>query len=195
MKYHSKKPLSRKESGAMLYTGLIFLLALSMIVLSALRSGTMEERMAANARNKQVALQAAEAVLRDAEKTQFTDVDFISKFDSLPIVAGTGIYGPPAVGTERWKTVDWTSSTDTLTFTPPTTTLGEDPPMVIALGGVASEPRYIVEIITPPTRPNSTVPCSRGVANVTARGVGQDASITFVQATYRYQSNRPNDGC
>lgn len=194
MKYHFKKPLSRKESGAVLYTGLIFLLVLSMIVLSALRSGTMEERMAANARNKQVALQAAEAVLRDAEKTQFTDVGFSSKFDSIPIVAGTGIYGPPAVGTERWKTVDWTSSTDTLTFTLPTTTPG-DTPTVIALGGVASEPRYIVEIITRPVRHNSTVPCDMGIANVTARGVGQDSSVVFVQASYRYQSNRPADGC
>jgi type IV pilus assembly protein PilX len=195
MKYHFQKPLSRKESGAVLYTGLIFLLVLSMIVLSMLRSGTMEERMAANARNKQIALQAAEAVLRDAEKTLFTDVDFISKFDSIPIVENTGIYGPPAVGTPLWKTVDWTSTTKTLTFTPLGTTPGGGTPSVIALGGVASAPRYFVEIINPPTRPNSTVPCSTGVATVTARGVGPDASTTIVQATYRYLSNRPNDGC
>jgi type IV pilus assembly protein PilX len=194
MKYHFQKPLSRKQSGAVLYTGLIFLLVLSMIVLSMLRSGTMEERMAANARNKQVALQAAEAVLRDAEKALFTD-DFFSKFDSKQIVADTGIYGPPAVGTPLWKTVDWTSTTKTLTFALPGMTPGGDTPSVIALGGVASAPRYIVEIIKVPEDPGSPEPCRPGLANVTARGVGPDGSTTIVQATYGYLSNRPNDGC
>lgn len=195
MKQPFQKKPSRKESGAVLYIGLVFLLVLSMVVLSALRSGSLQERMAANARNKQVALQAAEAVLRDAEKTLFTDVGFASKFDSIISVPDKGIYNAPAPGTERWKTVDWTSSTKTLTFALPGTTPGGDTPTVISLGGVASEPRYIVEIITRPVRHNSTVPCDMGIANVTARGVGQDSSVVFVQATYRYQSNRPADGC
>lgn len=185
MKQPFQKNPSRKESGAVLYIGLVFLLVLSMVVLSALRSGTLQERMAANARNKQVALQAAEAVLRDAEKTLFTDVGFASKFDSITIVPNKGIYNAPALGTERWKTVIWDSSTATASFESST----------LLLEGVASAPRYIVEIITQPTRPNSTVPCDMGIANVTARGVGQDSSVVFVQATYRYQSNSAADGC
>ena len=64
---------SPKQSGVVLITGLIFMVILTMIVLAVLRSGSLEERMAANARNRQLAMQAAEAVLRDAEETLFTD--------------------------------------------------------------------------------------------------------------------------
>lgn len=65
------KYVLHKESGAVLITGLIFMVVLTIIVISALRSATLEERMAANARNRQLALQAAEAVLRDAETALF----------------------------------------------------------------------------------------------------------------------------
>jgi Tfp pilus assembly protein PilX len=85
MANHFSKHNSHKESGAVLYTGLIFLLVLSLIVLSMLRSGTLEERMAANARNRQVALQAAEAVLRDAETRLFSTSAYLSNFDSLTL--------------------------------------------------------------------------------------------------------------
>jgi type IV pilus assembly protein PilX len=186
MTNHFLKHNLRKESGVVLYTGLIFLLVLSLIVLSMLRGGTLEERMAANARNRQVAIQAAEAVLRDAEEQLFSTAAYLSKFDSLTMA--NGFYRAPAsTATPRWKdsTFDWDSSTATRTFA------SAD----LKLDGVASAPKYIVEIITPPTRPNSTVPCSKGVANITARGVGNDSSIVFLQTVYRYQSNRASDGC
>lgn len=181
MSNHKFKHLTRKQNGVVLLTSLIFLLVLSMIVLAALRTGTLEERMAANARNRQVALQAAEAVLRSAEVALFTGVGSKSTFSSYNLAAG--YYSPPAAGVDAtWKTVDWSSATATLTAG-------------AALEGVSSAPRYIVEIITPPSRPNSTVPCSKGLASVTARGMGRDSSLVFVQALYRYQSDRPSDGC
>lgn len=183
--YYLKHNL-RKESGAVLYTGLIFLLILSLIVLSMLRSSTLEERMAANARNRQVAIQAAEAVLRDAEEQLFSTSAYISKFDSL--ILANGFYSAPAsTATPRWKDseFDWGSSTATRTFASTS----------LSLNGVSSAPKYIVEIISPPTRANSTVPCSKGIANITARGVGNDSSTVFLQTTYRYQSNRASDGC
>jgi type IV pilus assembly protein PilX len=186
MANHYPKYILRKESGAVLLTGLIFLLVLSLIVLSMLRSGTLEERMAANARNRQVAIQAAEAVLRDAEVQLFSTSAFISNFDSLTLA--NGFYSAPAsTATPRWKDsgFDWSSSTATRTFASTAS----------AIDGVSSEPKYIVEIISPPTRPNSTVPCSKGIAHVTARGVGNDSSTVFLQAIYRYQSNRVSDGC
>jgi type IV pilus assembly protein PilX len=186
MNNHYLKHNLHKESGAVLYTGLIFLLVLSLIVLSMLRSGTLEERMAANARNRQVAIQAAEAVLRDAEEQLFSTSGYLSKFDSLTLA--NGFYSAPATtATPRWKdsAFDWSSTTATLTFASAS----------LSLHGVSSAPKYIVEIISPPTRPNSTVPCSKGVANITARGVGNDSSTVFLQTVYRYQSNRASDGC
>lgn len=173
-----------KEAGAVLITGLIFLVVLTMVVLSVLRSGTLEERMAANSRNRQVAIQAAEAVLRDAEQQLFTGADFKSNFDSASLVAG--YYGAPVAGDlPRWQTIEWDSTALPSPF------VASD----LNLAGVDVAPRYIVEIISPPSRQNSSAPCSQGLANVTARGrgvgKGKDSSTVFVQTTYRYQS----DGC
>jgi type IV pilus assembly protein PilX len=194
MSNHFLKLRARKESGAVLYTGLIFLLVLSMIVLSVLRSGTLEERMAANDRNRQVAIQAAEAVIRDAEAKLFSGIAYTSNFDSISLASG--FYGALKTGCPpMWKdhatisgcpdAIDWSSSTKTLTFAANS----------FALEGVSSAPRYIVEIISPPTRANSTVPCSKGLAHITARGVGRDSSTAFIQTVYRYQSDRASDGC
>lgn len=182
MSNHKFKQIAHKQSGAILLTSLVFLLVLSMLVLAALRTGTLEERMAANARNRQVALQSAEAVLRSAEVALFTGVGSgsISKFNSYNLTAG--YYNAPAAGIDaKWKTVDWSSATATLTAG-------------AALEGVSSAPRYIVEIIDKP-RPQLGSGCTQGIARITARGMGRDSSIVFVQAMYRYQSDRPSDGC
>ena len=174
-----------KESGVVLITGMIFLMVLTMLVLSALRSGTLEERMASNSRNRQVALQAAEAVLRDAENQLFSGSEYKSKFDSgNGTTLANGFYSAPVAGAApKWKSINWSSSTATLAFT------GSN------LYGVASAPKYIVEIISPPSRLNSTVSCSKGLATVTAQGIGPDSSIVYIQTMYRYQSDRLSDGC
>lgn len=188
MKTHTlkNKRYLGKQSGAVLMTSLIFLLVLSMIVLASLRTGTLEERMAGNARNRQVALQAAEAVLRNAEATLFTGgADFKSTFDSYPQTTGfsAGYYAAPSSSASlKWTSVDWADATKTLTAG-------------ATLDGLDVQPRYIVEIITPPTRPNSTVPCSKGLARVTSRALGKDAADVLVQTMYRYQSDRAADGC
>ncbi len=46
---------------------LIFLVLLTLLGVSAMQTATMEERMAGNMRNENLAFQAAEAALRDAE--------------------------------------------------------------------------------------------------------------------------------
>jgi type IV pilus assembly protein PilX len=189
MKNHiSKRNLHKlsKQSGTVLFTSLIFLLVLSMIVLAALRTGTLEERMAANSRNRQVALQAAEAVLRNAEVALFSGDAFMSTFDSYPNSAGvlpSGYYSAPASSVAlKWTSVDWADATQTLT-------LGS------TLNEVESQPRYIVEIIERPTSLGKGQGCSKGLASITTRGLGRDSAAVFVHAMYRYQSKRENDGC
>jgi type IV pilus assembly protein PilX len=187
MSKHMENYKLRNESGVVLITGMVFLIVLTMLVLSALRSGTLEERMASNSRNRQVALQAAEAVLRDAEAQLFSGAEFRSNFDSGNGVAlANGFYSAPVTeGEPRWKTRNWNSATEVLTSSS----------AAANLYGVGSAPQYIVEIVTPPSRVNSTVSCSKGLAVITARGAGKDSSIVFVQALYRYQSDRSSDGC
>ena len=57
-----------QQSGAALITGLIFLVVLSMIGVTAARMSTLEERMSGNMRDRAIAMQAAELALRDAER-------------------------------------------------------------------------------------------------------------------------------
>jgi len=56
-----------KQSGAALIVGLIFLVILTLLGLTAMQTGIMEERMAGNSRDRNLAFQAAEAAMRDAE--------------------------------------------------------------------------------------------------------------------------------
>jgi type IV pilus assembly protein PilX len=58
-----------KQKGAALVVGLIFLLILTMIGVSAIQTSSLEERMAGNLRESQIAMLAAEAALRSGEIT------------------------------------------------------------------------------------------------------------------------------
>jgi hypothetical protein len=65
-----KRPVfsaEHRQAGVVLVISLIMLLALSLIGISALRSTTLEERMAGNMKAKQRSFQAAELALRQAE--------------------------------------------------------------------------------------------------------------------------------
>ena len=56
-----------RQQGAVLIVALIFLVILTMLGVTAMTGTTMELRMAGNTRDLSIAMQAAEAVLRDAE--------------------------------------------------------------------------------------------------------------------------------
>jgi len=57
----------KQQTGVALIIGLVMLLLLTIIMLSAMRVTSLEERMAGNLRNQNIALQAAESALREAE--------------------------------------------------------------------------------------------------------------------------------
>lgn len=58
---------ARRQAGAALITSLIFLTVLTLLGMSTLGTALLEGRMAGNARDRNLALQAAETGLRDAE--------------------------------------------------------------------------------------------------------------------------------
>jgi type IV pilus assembly protein PilX len=82
------KPIHRgpggRQRGAILIVTLLFLVILTMLGVTAMSGTTMEERMAGNARDASIALQAAEAALRDARRD----------INAIP-VTGTGLRGKP----------------------------------------------------------------------------------------------------
>jgi type IV pilus assembly protein PilX len=64
MKNHT---IRKRQSGVVLFVALMLLLILSMIGVTVARMQTVEERMARNENSRQLATQAAEAGLRNAE--------------------------------------------------------------------------------------------------------------------------------
>jgi len=178
-----------KQAGVVLITSLIFLVILTLIVLAVLRSGTLEERMAANARNRQLALQAAEAVVRDGEVTLFSTALAapIDPFVPSGFTAActNGFCVKPKMGDNpaKWspKSFDWSSNTVTRTFKADGSKLTDSL--------VASQPTYVVQLYSSPVISPSAGGgiCPTVLYRITARGVGRDASEVFLQTTYRSQ--------
>lgn len=79
-----------RQTGVSLVVSMVFILILAFLGLAAMRNSTLQERMANNMRDRNIALQAAELALRDAER------DLSSyKADGVTFcVAGTGTCRP-----------------------------------------------------------------------------------------------------
>jgi type IV pilus assembly protein PilX len=182
---------SRRQQGIVLITGLIFLVVLTVIVLALMRSATLEERMAANARNRQLALQGAEAVLRDARDTLFPVSGVpgspIDPFDPGGFTSGctNGLCSPPAGGTPRWQSINFDDTSVTRGFAVPADS---------NLSGVASQPRYFVEVLSAEGGQPSKI-CPKVLYRVTARGVGRDSKANvFVEMIVRFRPATYADG-
>lgn len=174
-----------RQTGVILIIALVFMAVLALIVLAGMRTGILQERMASNARYRQLALQSAEAVLRDAEvnvvKTAAAPFEPFTSTAFAPNCSG-GFCGRPAGGsTPRWKTLDWTSTSGTRTFASTSSN--------ITSTLVPSQPRYIVELINTPidSRSGGGGICPTVVSRVTAQGIGPDNAEVIVQTMYRTQ--------
>ena len=60
--------MTKHQQGSALLVSLIILVVMTLLGLSGMRTSVMEEKMAGNMRDSELAFQAAEAALRDAEK-------------------------------------------------------------------------------------------------------------------------------
>jgi type IV pilus assembly protein PilX len=175
--------ISIKQKGAVLITGLIFLVVLTMLVLSIMRSATLEERMASNARNRQIALQAAEAVVRDAEEnilgdTAVSPINPMNR-DAFTADCTKGFCGKD-VSADQWKTINWD---DTAADAPTRTFFKPAAGAALNLIGI-SQPRYYIQYLR--DDPAGTG-CPLVLYRIVARGVGPDSSTVFVMTNFRYQ--------
>jgi type IV pilus assembly protein PilX len=80
--------LPRKQQGAVFVTGLIFLVVITMLGITAVKTASLEERMSGNLRDRNLALQAAEMGLRYAEQ-HIRDNDATTNVP-LPVEGVTG---------------------------------------------------------------------------------------------------------
>ncbi len=161
----------RRERGAALIVSLVILTALTLLGVSAMQQGTMQERMTGNMRDKSVALQAAEAALRGAE--HYLDTTAVPG----PFNDTNGLYTPTADGElPRWEKIDWSNDTAVRKY---------------GMSGVAEDPRYIIERIPGIPFGNREVagdePIPAGVVyRITARSTGMSGdAVAMVQSTFR----------
>jgi type IV pilus assembly protein PilX len=164
-------PSRRAERGAALITGLIFMVVLTMIAMAALRGTVLEEKMAGNARDIDLAFQSAEAALRGGEQ--------VLNQATLPTFAATGPY-LTASGSRGdstyWINYTWNDANSSALSTAP--------------AGVAEAPRFVIEQMPSVAGAGGSLKAGpiaeSGMYRVTARGVGGSPNTRiYLQETYR----------
>lgn len=158
-----------KQRGSALFISLMLLIVMTLIGVTAMQTTVMQERMAGNVRDNNLAFQAAEAALRDGE-------EFL-RGATLPNFNGTnGLYQLDLEYPPLWADIDWDDDGRVYGNT---------------LDGVAATPRYIIEELPAVVLPGESLAADEPAPEaaffrVTARGVGgSDVSIVILQSTFR----------
>lgn len=167
-------PASRQR-GAALAVGLILLVVLTLLGVSAYMVATQQERMSGNTRDRMRAFEAAETSLRDCEA-------ILAGNGSLPQFNGTGgMYTARPQNEEQvFETLNWRLDNEVRVLSTPLTDVAVQPRCIIERlmdievrpdGGAVSGPQAM-ELAT--------------VYRITATGYGVNpASVAQVQSTYR----------
>jgi len=188
----SGRPLrGRPAAGFSLIVILLMMVALAMLALGAMNSSIIQERMVGNARDRQVALQAAEAAVRDAE----IDIELnVSASSGFAVGCASGLCISPSDSTDNpvsapmWQGIDWDTTRAYGSRTGSPSLLGPDN---VAL---AAQPRYFIENlpVLPPMPGESaaigggSTPAPRARAyRITVRASGIRAStVVMLQSVY-----------
>lgn len=158
-----------RQAGVALITGLIFMVVLTLLALAAMRTTTLEERMSGNARDRDLAFQAAEAALRAGEQ--------VLQGATLPAFATGTSYTPRIAASTLstyWPTHPW--ATQSVAAWQPE--------------GTNSAPQYVIEEMGASGGGSGGglgigALGDDGVYRVTARGVGRSATtVVILQAVY-----------
>jgi type IV pilus assembly protein PilX len=184
----SRIALKRNQQGAVLIVSLLFLVILTMLGVTAMTGTTMEQRMAGNTKDLAVAMQAAEAAMRDARRdinglymngaTGRSPSMHISQFgDGTGTDNGTcsnvakGLCRPAAYSRTLAAVLPPALNIDAVaTYAQYGQYTGAP-----AISGVSNQPRYLVEFFCLPGGPASgwsigSAPCKW--YRITARGYG-----------------------
>lgn len=177
----ARAPALRLQGSALIVVLLLLVVAMMMAVVSV-RTATLEERMAGNTRDRQVAFQMAEAALRDAEQAIATGSQFSALRTSAFTSACTNGLCSSAVGVSlalNFTDAEW-AGTKTWAYGAATS--------AAALAGVAEVPRYAIEYqgTAQPIEPG--MPCV-ALFLITARARGTTATAeALLQSVYRHRA-------
>ena len=177
MKNYQLHNFTYKQDGSVLIVSLIILVAMTLIGITAMRTTVLEEKMAGNMRNKEIAFQAAEATLRAAERYIQNNVISTVSFDND---GSDGLYNNDDV--RIWENINWTDA-DSLEYSDFDSSFN-----------VASPPRFVVQHLSTTGDSNKVVVDNIGEGTgggnvetflITARGTGTtDNAVVYIQSTW-----------
>lgn len=136
---------TRHQQGAALLTGLIFLVILTLLGISAARMAGLEERMSGNMRDRSLAMQAAEMTLRNAEQDILTSGRITGVTGFVDTCTNGLCYNGPngnANGVNWMATPVWTLVSMTAA---PSVAYNAFATAGAPLNGLSAQPRYIIE--------------------------------------------------
>lgn len=129
--------LAKQQSGAVLLVSIIMLLAITMMSIVGMKSAILQEKLSAGSMDQNIAFQAAESALRDAEVYIDTSLDANANFNAN---CTRGLCFPSTTTTSVWQSItDWQTSNLPIVYGSKTKTS--------AIADVAAQPRYIIEIL------------------------------------------------
>jgi len=167
-----KTPSISRQAGITLAVTLIFLIMLAVFGITAMRSNSLQERMAGNTRNRDLALQAAEHALKDAEQATW-----------LSSVPANGCSNGLCAGEINKSSYSneaayWRDTNNWSNYRSPSSNLNQ----------VAEQPRYIVEKLSDSSETIGGTTYNYANYRITARGVGGDINaVVVLQSKIRIQ--------
>ena len=139
--------IRRRQSGVALVISLIFLLLMTLLSTSTMRSATMQEKMAGNTRDYNLGFQSAEAALREAE-------EYLRTTAVLPEFDDTGAHyivnSPNRLAWQDYPPTDGSGYIDYST----------------SVYGTARRPRYYVERLTTARPPGTETEAGTAVDEI-----------------------------
>lgn len=188
---------SAPQGGFVLIASLLFLVVLTILGISIIGTNTLDERMTGYFRDRQIALQAAEAALRDAERDLLFSGRIAGTTGFQTGCSSDGLCLPETDGTPIWADLEIGNNLGWKQGNAVGPSIGygtySNPPSgLAAIPDVAAQPRYFIEALTLSAAAGGSLRIGFGaqqnmiVYRVTAVGFGRrDSTRVVLQALYK----------
>lgn len=171
---------SPQQRGAALIISLIILLLMTILGVTSMSSSIMEERMSGNNVDRQLAFQAAEAALRNAEAYVLAQ---------NPLALDEDCAGGICTNKRYQTNIAWRTDPDHATWNTALEPAAADVPP-----GVALPPKYIIEDACPHTPEDTGILNSQRLFRITAIGYGGSATARVMLEASFITDNRYGTG-
>jgi len=164
-----------------LFLALVILLLITVLGVSGLQTTTLEERMAANARDRDLAFQAAESALVDAER-------LLNNATLPPFGNANGLFALNAANRPIWTGAAQQAGNGVITYSVDRPGAGAQ---AEALATVAEQPEYFIEQYPLTPVPGGSLEAGTAADElaffrITARGFGGRANtVVVLQSGYQ----------